>query len=102
MGFGLESRDLQKSGLRKLKEKSLELIILQKVTNKIKPFGDRKVLAEALYKNGKKSRLGLIEKKKLSSFVIREAEKLSIVISRSGSDERSRFKSKISRTLSSK
>jgi phosphopantothenoylcysteine decarboxylase/phosphopantothenate--cysteine ligase len=79
VGFGLESGDLGKSGLRKLKEKNLELIILQKVTSKIRPFGDRKVRAEALYKSGRKVRLGLIDKKELSSFVICEAEKLKIL-----------------------
>lgn len=76
IGFGLESKRLVQNGLKKLKSKGLELIVLQKVTNYIKPFGDKPVDAILLSKREGLTRLSTISKQKLARLIIDRAEKL--------------------------
>ena len=43
IGFALESVDILRHGLAKLKKKGLDLIVVQEVNNKNNPFGDKKI-----------------------------------------------------------
>jgi phosphopantothenoylcysteine decarboxylase/phosphopantothenate--cysteine ligase len=74
IGFGLESEKILANGLKKLRQKSLELIVLQKVTKKRTPFGDRPIEAYLLKKNGDVRRFGSISKERLAELLVREAE----------------------------
>lgn len=74
IGFGLESEKMLANGLKKLKQKGLELIVLQKVTKDQTPFGERSIEAVILKKNGDVKRFRTISKPKLADFLVREAE----------------------------
>jgi len=74
IGFGLESEKMLANGLKKLKQKGLELIVLQKVTKNQTPFGERAIEAFILRKNGDVKRFRTISKPKLADFLVREAE----------------------------
>jgi phosphopantothenoylcysteine decarboxylase / phosphopantothenate---cysteine ligase len=77
IGFGLESKDLLKNGLKKLKSKSLDLIVLQQVTEKQDPFGDKKIEAVILSKDSSLKRFPTTNKRKIAEFIVREAVKLN-------------------------
>ncbi len=74
IGFGLESEKMLANGLKKLRQKGLELIVLQKVTKNQTPFGERSIEAYILRKNGDVKRFRTISKPKLADFLVREAE----------------------------
>ncbi len=76
VGFALESQDLFKNALSKLKRKSLDLIVLQRVTKNIKPFGDQSIEAFLIKKDQSQNVFESIGKKKLAEIIVREAEKL--------------------------
>lgn len=76
IGFGLESADLLKNGRGKLRKKGLELIVLQRVSSKNKPFGDRTVDATLLDAEGGVERRTRITKKDLAGVLVRQAEAL--------------------------
>ncbi len=78
IGFGLESGSLLRNGADKLRKKNLELIVLQKVTKKENPFGDKSIEAFLLFKDKPARRFEKIHKKKLSEFLIREAENFGL------------------------
>ena len=80
-GFGLESSDILKNGRNKLRKKSLELIVLQKVTIKHNPFGNKKIQATVLKKSGEIREFKSVSKRNLAHFLIREAIGLSRKIS---------------------
>ena len=77
VGFGLESEDLLKNGLKKLKQKNLDLIVLQKVTNKSNPFGDKPIDAFLLGCDEGIKPYRLINKQKLAKLIIEMAGKLA-------------------------
>jgi phosphopantothenoylcysteine decarboxylase/phosphopantothenate--cysteine ligase len=74
VGFGLESEKILENGLKKLRAKGLELIVLQKVTKKRTPFGERPIEAYLLKKDGDVRRFGSISKERLAGLLVREAE----------------------------
>jgi phosphopantothenoylcysteine decarboxylase / phosphopantothenate---cysteine ligase len=76
IGFGLESADLLKNGRGKLRKKGLELIVLQKVSSKNRPFGDRTVDATLLDAKGGIERRARITKKGLAGVLVKQAEAL--------------------------
>lgn len=76
VGFGLESNDLLKNGLKKMKQKNLDLIVLQKVTNKISPFGDKPIESFLLSKDEAITHFSTISKQKLARLIIDRAEEL--------------------------
>ena len=82
VGFGLESSDVLRSGRRKLVSKKLEAIVLQKVTKKDTPFGEKKIHAYLMKKTGEVREFRSINKQNLARFLIREAINLSREISR--------------------
>ena len=88
IGFGLESDNLLKNGLKKLRQKSLDLIVLQRVTKNAHPFGDKPIDAFLLGKDEGIARLGTITKQKLARLIIDRAEELVKVKRR---DEREPF-----------
>lgn len=82
VGFALESEDIFENGLRKLKKKNLDLLLLQKISVKKKPFGDVTLEAFLLDKSGVKKRFPAVAKKKLAGILVREAEKLAEILAR--------------------
>ena len=76
IGFGLESRDLLRNGRRKLMKKHLELIVLQRVGQKKRPFGDVAVDATLMDARGGIKRHAAITKQSLARVLVRQAEML--------------------------
>jgi len=76
IGFGLESEKILANGLKKLKQKGLELIVLQKVTKSQTPFGEKSIEVFILRKNGDVKRFRTISKPKLADFLVREGARL--------------------------
>ena len=70
VGFGIESEDLLKSGFEKLKKKGLDLIVLQKVSAKDRPFGDKKIDAFVLVKSGRVLEFPAVDKRRLAGVVV--------------------------------
>jgi phosphopantothenoylcysteine decarboxylase / phosphopantothenate---cysteine ligase len=75
-GFALESDELRRQAIRKLEEKSLELIVGQRVTKKISPFGKTRVDFHVYEKDGQTSVLRNASKAKLAGFLIRRTAQL--------------------------
>jgi phosphopantothenoylcysteine decarboxylase/phosphopantothenate--cysteine ligase len=75
IGFALESQDIFKNALSKLKRKKLDLIVLQQVTKKIRPFGDRSLEAFILKEDQSRQAFKSVTKKRLAEILVREAEK---------------------------
>ncbi|MBI4352487.1 MAG: phosphopantothenoylcysteine decarboxylase [Candidatus Omnitrophica bacterium] len=73
IGFGLESSRLIEEGRRKLKEKGLELIVLQNVTRRANPFGDKAIRAVLLDRHGVVENFPSISKRSLAGWLIRRA-----------------------------
>ena len=75
IGFALESRDMFDNALRKLREKKLEAIVLQNVTENDGPFGDKAIGAFVLENKGNFAGFRSISKQKLASFLVRKTER---------------------------
>lgn len=76
VGFGLESGDLAKNGAAKMRRKDLELIVLQKVTEKNKPFGKKTIDATLMDRKGKTAACRSVTKDKLAGILVRQAEEI--------------------------
>jgi phosphopantothenoylcysteine decarboxylase/phosphopantothenate--cysteine ligase len=76
VGFGLESYNLTKNGAGKIRKKGLELIVLQKVTEKNKPFGNKAINANLMDRTGKITVCRAVTKNKLARILVRQAEKI--------------------------
>ncbi len=76
IGFGLESKNILENGLKKLRDKKLEVIVLQRVTKHLTPFGKKPIEAFILKKNGSSRKFSSISKKKLAQVLVCEAEAL--------------------------
>ena len=76
LGFGIESKGIMESGFKKLRTKGLDAILMQKVTTRAVPFGDRKVDAFLLKKDGSCAKLLGVRKPKVAKILVQEAEKL--------------------------
>ena len=70
IGFGIESEDLLRRGFEKLKKKGLDLIVLQKVSQEVRPFGDKKIEAFVLDGHRQALRFASIDKRQLAQAVI--------------------------------
>lgn len=77
IGFGIESHKILENGYKKLKSKKLDLIVIQEVTPKKIPFGDRPVTAYLLTADRQVQCLESIPKQKLARVIVREAERLA-------------------------
>lgn len=73
-GFALESGRLVESGRAKMKSKKLEVILVQRVTKKIVPFGNNKLEAVLLRRRGDSERFRALSKPRAAQLVIRESE----------------------------
>ena len=78
VGFGIESGDLLERGFKKLQKKGLDMIVLQKVSAKERPFGDKKI--DAFVLNGQREvwKLPAVGKRRLARLVIGAAMELSL------------------------
>ena len=77
IGFALESENIFKNALRKLEAKGLDLIILQRVTDKITPFGDKPIEAFFLDRDEGVTRYSAIKKQKLAGLIVNAARDLT-------------------------
>ncbi len=77
VGFGIESKNVLVSGRGKLKSKGLDAIVMQKVTDRVSPFGDKKIDAYWLTRDGRVRKFLNAGKKRLSRIFVREAERLA-------------------------
>ena len=95
IGFALESGDLLKNGIKKLRRKSLELIVIQQVKKNKTPFGEKPVDVYLLDACGCMVPFKAISKKKLAKIIVQEAEnrvtqeKLFVKLKGFGSTKRS-------------
>ena len=76
IGFALESENVFENANKKLKGKSLDLIVLQKVTKTINPFGDKLIEAFFLGEDKGIKRFSAIKKQKVARLVVQAAEEL--------------------------
>lgn len=76
IGFSVESSDILKNAQRKLTQKSLDLLVAQKVGGKHEPFGQVPVDAWLLRKDGSREYFKGISKRKLALYLIREVSDL--------------------------
>ena len=76
IGFGLESQNIIINGFKKLNQKKLDLMVLQKVTNKTNPFGDKPIDAFLLGRDEGIRRFRAIRKLRLARVIVEAAEKL--------------------------
>ena len=76
IGFALESENIFRNAQKKLDEKGLDLIVLQKITKTINPFGDKPIDAFFLDRDEGMTRFSAIKKQKLARLVVETAEKL--------------------------
>ena len=77
IGFAIESSQVLENGYKKLKDKHLESIVLQKVEKDRTPFGDKRVQAFLLDKTRSCRGFRAISKKELSKILIARAENLA-------------------------
>lgn len=75
VGFGLESENIRENGLKKIRSKNLELILLQQVTSKKNPFGEQKIDALLLTRENRSQEYLSVSKARLTEILIREIEK---------------------------
>ena len=66
IGFGIESEDVIENGFKKLKSKNLDMIVMQEISAKKSPFGDKAVDAMVLEKDGRIQKFKSVSKKKLA------------------------------------
>ena len=76
IAFALETRDMFDNALKKLRRKKLDAIVMQKVTDKEHPFGDKAIGAFILETGGAFTGFRAIEKSRLAGLLIRKTEAL--------------------------
>jgi phosphopantothenoylcysteine decarboxylase/phosphopantothenate--cysteine ligase len=78
VGFALESKDILRNAKNKLKTKNLEMILVQKVGSKARPFGKTSVNAVLLDNHGERTDLPAASKAKIAALIVLEAEKRAL------------------------
>jgi phosphopantothenoylcysteine decarboxylase / phosphopantothenate---cysteine ligase len=73
VGFSVESKSLLKNAKAKLKKKGLDLIVAQKVTKSIRPFGQSRVSAMVIDRSGKTENLKSVTKGVLARTLVKRA-----------------------------
>lgn len=76
VGFAVETKDLLKNALQKLREKKLDLIVANQFGEKQNPFGDRRVSVHFLWKDGRHRELKRAPKQKIASVLLEAIEAL--------------------------
>ncbi len=74
IGFGLESKDIVQNGFKKIQEKKLEAILMQRVTKNKTPFGDKPIEAIFLEKSGQQTIFSSVTKRRIANFLVRKVE----------------------------
>lgn len=77
VGFALETENLIKNARAKLKEKNLDLIVASQLTSRNSPFGDRRVEAALITREGAVDKLKLLRKSEIADRVLKRVEKIS-------------------------
>ena len=77
IGFGLESKNVLKSGAEKMKKKSLDAILVQKATSKETPFGDKSINAFLLRRDEARVAIKNQPKRKIAVLIVQEVERLA-------------------------
>ena len=76
VGFSLESKNVYRSSLRKLREKDVDLMVAQMVNEKVRPFGKVPIGCMVIDARGRRKGFRSVSKDSLAKYLIREAEKL--------------------------
>lgn len=78
VGFALETEDLEKNALKKLKEKRLDLIVANRLDEKGRALGDNKTSVLIIDRFGKKCAVNNKTKKELAKIILDKALSLKI------------------------
>lgn len=73
VGFGIESENLKQNGLKKLRSKKLDLIVIQEVREGNLPFGERSVQALILTPEGDSYRFASASKQELADYIVQQS-----------------------------
>ena len=74
VGFALESKNIQSNALQKMRAKRLELILAQRVTSKITPFGDTRIEGTLYAVDGSEQAFKSAKKEAIADTLIGRAE----------------------------
>lgn len=74
VGFALETENLIKNARAKLKKKNLDLIVANQLTSQNSPFGDRRVKATIVSREGKIEKLTPSLKRDIAKVVLKRVE----------------------------
>jgi len=78
VGFALETENLEKNALKKLKDKNLDIIVANKLTPKRSVFGDRPLDVVTIDRFGNRTRIFNKHKSKLANIILDKALKFRI------------------------
>lgn len=70
VGFALETENLEKNALKKLKDKNLDLIVANRLSGKANIFGDRRIDVVTVDKYGNRVRIYNKSKKELARIIL--------------------------------
>jgi len=76
VGFNVETENLLKNAVKKMKEKDLDLILANRLGKGEDPFGDRRVSVYFLWKDGRQWELKHVSKEKVASVLLDAIEEL--------------------------
>ena len=76
IGFAVETEDLLKNALAKLRKKGLDLIVANQFGKGQDPFGNRRVSVHFLWKDGRRRKLKQLSKQKIASALLEAIEEL--------------------------
>ena len=78
VGFALETENLEKNALKKLKDKNLDIIVANRLTSKKNVFGDKTLDVVTIDRFGNKTRISNKSKSKLAKIILDKALKFRI------------------------
>jgi len=76
VGFSLETKDARKSSVKKLKNKRLDLIAVNKFTRTQNPFGNRRTRVSVIHRSGRREDLPLLSKRDVALALLDRVEEL--------------------------
>ena len=78
VGFALETENLERNALKKLKDKNLDLIVANRLSNEANLFGGRRIDVVAVDKFGNRTRIFNKSKKELAKIILDKALRLGL------------------------
>ena len=78
IGFALETENLEKNALKKLKDKNLDIIVANRLTSKRNVFGDKTLDVVVIDRFGNRTRMFNKSKSKLAKIILDKALKFRI------------------------